>query len=220
MKKKILLAIFAHPDDECFGPGGTLALLAETYDVHIIFVSRGEAGELDEGIKTNDLGKHRQHETECSATELGIKKIYFLNFHDGLMCNDIYHDVVREIETILCKLNPMILLTFEPRGLSGHLDHVLVSSVTTFIYEKFTFIKELYYFCIDEKQRNAIPSYFIHFPPGYKRSQIDKSIDVSSVWEKKMRAINVHRSQQKDSDFYKGMLEASEKLEHFLVLKR
>jgi LmbE family N-acetylglucosaminyl deacetylase len=45
---KKLLAVLAHPDDETFGMGGTLALYARRgVDVHLICATRGEVGEMD-----------------------------------------------------------------------------------------------------------------------------------------------------------------------------
>ena len=50
MKRPSLVAIFAHPDDEAFGPAGTLKIYSKTHDIHLICATRGEAGEnhLDE----------------------------------------------------------------------------------------------------------------------------------------------------------------------------
>jgi N-acetyl-1-D-myo-inositol-2-amino-2-deoxy-alpha-D-glucopyranoside deacetylase len=46
-EKLILVAIFAHPDDEAFGTGGTLAKYAhEGVDVHLITATLGEAGQI------------------------------------------------------------------------------------------------------------------------------------------------------------------------------
>ncbi|MBI2637373.1 MAG: PIG-L family deacetylase, partial [Candidatus Sungbacteria bacterium] len=44
-KKKTIVAIFAHPDDEAFGPAGTLAKLALAHDVYVICATKGEAGD-------------------------------------------------------------------------------------------------------------------------------------------------------------------------------
>ena len=42
-----LLAIFAHPDDESFSCGGTLAKAAAAgHNVHLICATRGEEGEI------------------------------------------------------------------------------------------------------------------------------------------------------------------------------
>ena len=48
---KTLLAAFAHPDDESFGPGGTLARYArQGVDVHVCIVTDGAVGVVDETL--------------------------------------------------------------------------------------------------------------------------------------------------------------------------
>lgn len=59
MNKQKLVAIFAHPDDEAFGPGGTLALYAKTHDTYLICVTHGEAGHHHNG-DTTGLGSVRE----------------------------------------------------------------------------------------------------------------------------------------------------------------
>ena len=52
MNKRTLMAIFAHPDDEAFGAGGTLAkYAAQDCNVYLVTATRGEAG----GIAEPDL---------------------------------------------------------------------------------------------------------------------------------------------------------------------
>jgi LmbE family N-acetylglucosaminyl deacetylase len=41
--QRVLLAVFAHPDDESFGPGGTLGrYAAEGVQVHYLCATRGD----------------------------------------------------------------------------------------------------------------------------------------------------------------------------------
>ncbi len=48
MKDKRLLFAFPHPDDESFGPGGTIARYArEGAEVHYVCATRGEVGTVD-----------------------------------------------------------------------------------------------------------------------------------------------------------------------------
>ena len=78
--KKRLLAVVAHPDDETFGMGGTLAHYANNgVRVYLICATRGEVGEVDEkyleGFHT--VGELREHELCCAANALGIQKVFF-----------------------------------------------------------------------------------------------------------------------------------------------
>lgn len=211
--KKAIVGIFAHPDDEAFGPSGTLAKFARTTDVFVICVTDGSAGKNLQDIRKNEL--------LASARVLGIKNVLFLDFKDGELNNNLYHKLAEEIEKYLRKLQPETVITFEPRGISGHLDHVAVSLVTTFVFKKLPFIKKLLYFCIDKTQRNLEGNaYFIYFPPGYDHTDIDVTVDVSKEWETKAKAIRAHKSQAKDGDFILSMLSKLPKEEYFLELKR
>ncbi len=49
LSKLTLMAVFAHPDDEAFGTGGTLTkYTTEGCDVYLVTATRGEAGEIAE----------------------------------------------------------------------------------------------------------------------------------------------------------------------------
>ncbi len=219
-KQGVVVCIFAHPDDESFGPGGTIATFARTHDVYILCATRGEAGTHHDPNKLQRIAQIRSQELRNSATILGVKKIYFLGFQDGTLNNNLYHKLASKIETHLKKIKPEILITFEPRGISGHIDHIVVSLVTSYVFNKFSFIKKLMYYCITETQRKRIGAYFIYFPPGYRKRDISASIDVREVWSQKIQAMYCHDSQKNDIkrvlDQRKGLL----KEEHFLVMKK
>lgn len=63
---------------------------------------------------------------------MGVKKVHFLDFLDGTLSNNLYHKLADKIEGHLKKLKPHTVITFEPLGVSGHIDHITVSMVTTF----------------------------------------------------------------------------------------
>lgn len=212
-----IVGIFAHPDDEAFGPSGTLALLSKAKSVYLICVTNGDAAT---GVADEALGKIRQQELHASAKILGIKEVFFLNFLDGSLSNNQYHIIAEKIEEILKKLQPELLITIENRGVSGHLDHIAVSMISSFVFEKLSFVKEIWYHCIDEDMRAKFPPYFIYMPQGYKKEQIDKIIDVSAVWDKKIQAMSQHQSQIKDVDKIEKIEKESPKEEYFLIKKK
>lgn len=211
--RKVVVCVFAHPDDEAFGPSGTLAKLARDCEVYLLCATRGEVGGNHER-----LGKVRTKELLKSAKILGIKKVYFLGFVDGTLSNAIYHQLADKIEKRLKQLRPETIMTFEPRGISGHIDHVVVSMATTYVFYKSPTIHKLLYYCISEDERKLIKDYFIYFPPGYRRSEIDEVIDISDVWDIKLAAMKAHHSQRADAQKILKILKKLPKEEHFLVL--
>ncbi len=198
--KPTLVCLFAHPDDEAFGPSGTIHTFTKTHDVYIICATNGDAGENHHPDgDAIDLGEQRQKEIKDSSAVLGVKKVFFLNHGDGQLNNNIYHQVADECKIILNDLKPEILMSFEHRGISGHLDHVFMAMVTSFLYQKLDYVKQAFFYCMSEEQRNAYDyDYFIFFPPGYRSDQIDKMCDVCDCMDKKREAISKHISQTKD----------------------
>jgi len=196
MTNNTIVCVFAHPDDEAFGPSGTIAKWAKTNHVHIICVTDGS----NPNGKIDKLATIRKNELQTSAKILGVKRVFFLKFCDGELRNNIYHEVAREITKILNKLKPSVLLTFELRGVSGHIDHVFVSMVTSYLFRRLDYVRRIFYFAEYKLVTNLMKNYFIFFPEGYDREEVDYIEDVSSVIELKIKAAKAHKSQKADVD--------------------
>lgn len=218
---KTLLAIFAHPDDESFGPGGTLALLSKKYDIHTICVTGGDAGQNARTRTTRNLSEIRRDEYRNAAKILGIKKSHCLGFQDGTLSNSLYHIIADEIERIVKKVNPEILLTFEPKGVSGHIDHIAVSMITTYVFRNNPQIKKLMYYCIlNTRREKYLDDYFVYFPEGYKLSEIDEEVDTTKTFKTKIEAIQAHKSQKEDGDRIIKSLKKMPPREYFIIKTR
>lgn len=222
--KPIAFAIFAHPDDESFGPAGTLAQLTQTHDVHLITITSGNAQYTPNIIQgtwnivyKDDRATQREQEVQSAAHILGIKHVHLLHWDDGSLSNARYHELAHTLQSILNVHKPELLITFEPRGLSGHIDHIVTTSVVNFLLSKLSYVKRILYFCFNTAQRQAIDDGFVFCPHGYEDDEIDLEIDVSSVWEQRVQAIKAHGSQQKDIGMYLPQLEALPKKEYFLI---
>lgn len=214
-----ILCVIAHPDDEAFGPSGTLALMAKKHDVHILCVTDG-ASDVRFHPMGEKLAEIRSQELQASARAIGAKTVHFLGYKDGSLCNNLYHEIAEKIDNLCDVLNISLLITQEPRGVSGHLDHVAVSMITTFIYERRPSIKAVWYYCITKEVRASIPTYFIHFPDGYDRKEIDLVVDISGVIPQKIAAIKCHASQSKDVDRILSRMPNFPKEECFFIRSR
>jgi LmbE family N-acetylglucosaminyl deacetylase len=217
---KPLVCIFAHPDDEAFGPAGSIAKFAKERDIYLICITDGNAGNNSQKENGKTLGQIRKEELEQSAKILGIKRAYFLNYPDGTLSNNLYHEIAEKIEKILTELKPDTILTFEPHGISGHIDHITTSLVSTFVFKKLEFIKKLLYYAELEEMMKEIPSYFIYVPPGYKKHELDLTIDITEFWEIKLKAMQSHKSQKEDYEFVLNIISKFSKEEHFLKLTK
>ncbi|MEK9200355.1 MAG: PIG-L deacetylase family protein [Patescibacteria group bacterium] len=205
-----IVGVFAHPDDEAFGPGGTIAKLAKTNDVHLICVTDGNHGE--KGLKSI-----RNQELISSAKILGVKNVIFFDFADGELSNNSYHSLESQLKTELDKLTPKTVITFHPNGVSGHIDHMVVTSVIDHLFPKLNYLKKIMYYAMRDLERKEIGDYFVHMPAGLSKDQADEVVDVSQEWLQFVNAVRAHKSQSSDADWVLGIAEKLPKEEYFIV---
>jgi N-acetyl-1-D-myo-inositol-2-amino-2-deoxy-alpha-D-glucopyranoside deacetylase len=139
--KNTLLAIFAHPDDETFGTGGTLARCAANgTHVALVCATRGEVGEIaDPDLATPEtLGQVREAELDCAARTMGVEKVILLGYRDSGMAGTPENkdprafvqapgeEVVARLVGVIRRLRPQVVVTFEPHGVYGHPDHLAI----------------------------------------------------------------------------------------------
>lgn len=143
--KKKLLAVFAHPDDESFGPGGTLALYARKgVETHLICATRGEVGKIPDALNNEyeSVAELREAELRCAASHLSLKEIHFLDYRDSGMAGtpDNHHpnalaaapldEVAGKITRLIRFLKPQVILTHDPKGGYLHPDHIAIHNAT------------------------------------------------------------------------------------------
>ena len=211
-KSKKLLAVVAHPDDESFGFGGTLAKYAkEGVDIHVLCATKGEHGEGG-----GNLGLIREKEIRTASKILGVKRVDFLGYIDGTLCNNLYHEIAQKVERKIAEFKPQVILTFDRLGISGHIDHVAMSLITTYVCQKYQDQLSLYYYCVCKEYTDKNSDYFIYFPPGYEFKDIDVIIDTKAVWELKVAAMEAHKSQINDVKRILTQNEGMPKQEYFI----
>lgn len=218
LKRQTVFCVFAHPDDEAFGPGGTIARLARRHRVYVLCATKGQAGK-DHGRRAkHDLAERRARELRASAKILGVRKVFFLGFEDGMLSNNLYHRLAANIERLAKRLRPEAFLTHEPRGGSGHIDHIAVSMATSYVFERLPFARLLLQHCLREERARALrKGYFIYVPPGYHRSEIGLVVDTRDVWDEKLAAMKAHASQFHDFKRILKFMRRFPREENFLV---
>jgi N-acetyl-1-D-myo-inositol-2-amino-2-deoxy-alpha-D-glucopyranoside deacetylase/mycothiol S-conjugate amidase len=130
VKKRTILCVFAHPDDESMGPGATLAKYAVAgHRVAFVTATDGGAGRLYEERpeRTSELRMLRRDETLAAAAILGVECLGFLGWEDGSMDAANILDLELEIVKIIRMEKPDVLVTFHGSGISYHADHRVVA---------------------------------------------------------------------------------------------
>src|SRR3990170_1624490 len=142
---RALLAVLAHPDDESFGPGGTLALYASRgVQVHLLCATRGEVGTVAPDLMAGHatIGDLRQAELECAAEHLGLTGVHFLGYRDSGMPGspDNQHpqalaaapieEIARRVAGYIRQIRPQVVITFDPLGGYRHPDHIAIHRAT------------------------------------------------------------------------------------------
>lgn len=141
----ILLAVLAHPDDESFGMGGTLAFYARRgAQVHLVCATRGEAGDVDPGFLQGfaSIADRRVSELRCAAGILGLTGVYFLDYRDSGMsgsednrhpqalANAPLEEAAGKVVSHIRRLRPQVVVTFDPIGGYMHPDHIAIHQAT------------------------------------------------------------------------------------------
>ncbi len=182
--KRVLLAVLAHPDDETFGTGGTLAVYArQGVDVHLICATRGEVGEMDPKYMRgfNSIAERREAELRCAAELLGLAGVHFLNYRNSGMpgSEDNHHpqalaaqpqsSVAAELVQWMHELQPQVVITFDPIGGYRHPDHIAIQKATVQAFDELV---------SEDRQNGGKPAYkpqrlFFHtIPRGFLRTMV------------------------------------------------
>ncbi len=140
-----LLAIFAHPDDESFGPGGTLArYAAEGAEVWLVCGTDGNAGTVDAAMLTGyaSTGQLRAAELCCAVQTLGLAGVDWLGYRDSGMAGapENQHPeclvqapmdkLVGQIVASIRRHKPQVILCDNQFGGYGHPDHIKLHQAT------------------------------------------------------------------------------------------
>ncbi|MCB0101311.1 MAG: PIG-L family deacetylase [Anaerolineales bacterium] len=222
MSKLKLLAVFAHPDDEAMGMGGTLVkYAAEGVETHLICASRGEMGWFgaeEQNPGWERLGQIREEELRNAIKEMGMTSLSFLDYLDGQVDQADHTEAIEKIVTHIRRIKPQVVVTFPHDGNYGHPDHIAIGQFTNAAivcaadasYNTSSGLEphrvsKLYYMVDGENFINLIAPYMsdMTFPVDgqlrgespWKEWMVTTRIEMSEYCHTAWRAIRCHKSQ-------------------------
>ncbi len=217
-----LLAVFAHPDDETLGTGGTLARYgAEGVETYLVTATRGErgwSGPEEESPGLEAMGQLRERELRAAAEALRLREVSFLDYVDGELDQADAPEVIGKIVSHVRRIRPQVVITFGPDGGYGHTDHIAISQLATSAVvcaadatyrdpsggEPYR-VAKLYYKVWTREEQELYARLFgqiVMTFDGVERTgvpwepwQITTRVDARDYWRTTWEAVSCHRSQ-------------------------
>ncbi len=217
LKKKTIMAIGAHPDDNDFVAGGTVAkAVREGSKVIYVIATRGDRGSSDRKMTKEKLMKIREAEQTNAARALGVKHIEFLNYEDGKVASGmpLKEDIVRLIR----KYRPHMVITMDPaflysteRNFVNHSDHRKVGEAA--MDAVYPLARDLLSF--PEHAKEGLKPHIVKelcFGASFSPGQANAYCDITETFDAKIKALEQHASQIKKQELRRRMKEAAERL--------
>jgi len=197
--RRCLLAVFAHPDDETSAAAGTLITYArEGVDIHVVTATRGERGALGTGdltIARRDLPAVREAELRAVLALYGAHPPILLDYRDQELSTADFATLTHDVWRVMVAVQPEVVLTFGPSGISGHDDHITIHRVTTAAFHRYrptaVVTPRLYYVAIP-------PEVAAQFAFRVHPSELTLSVclDITAVKPLKLQGLRMYRSQR------------------------
>ena len=129
-----ILCIFAHPDDESYIVGGTIArAVNEGAEVTVISATKGDKGfqHINDDAQKQKIMETRKQELERAADILGIREIILWDYPDGGLdsLRDKEQELTNKLINAINSVYPNTIITFGPDGVSGHRDHIAIGAL-------------------------------------------------------------------------------------------
>jgi LmbE family N-acetylglucosaminyl deacetylase len=211
------MVIMAHPDDPEFISGGLIALwCAAGTEVTYLILTNGNKGSDDPSLTPEKLAAIRREEQQAAADVFGVKQVLFFDEPDGELqpTLSLRKRVVAEIR----RYRPDAIIALDPtryfaQGMYlNHADHRAAGAVV--IDAVFPAARNRMYH--PELLAEGLEPH--HVKEGYLAGpdQPNRWVDISEVFETKLRAIGCHTSQIKDPEgLVKRMTDRHRALDQF-----
>ncbi len=119
---KVVLAVYAHPDDEITAAGTLARMAAEGASVTILYFTHGEAAHHT-GFTADQLYRMRPEEAKAAGAALHAT-VVVLDYGDGKLPRADGARAKADLAALIATLRPSTVISFDERvGYYGHPDH-------------------------------------------------------------------------------------------------
>ena len=201
-KGKTVLVVGAHPDDNDFGAGATVAKATmEGAEVIYLIATTGQRGSSDETMTPERLSDTRKKEQKAAARVLGVREVHFLSYVDGELIPDIR--LKEQVVIHIRRFRPDIVFTMDPSffyfkdfGFVNHSDHRAIGEAT--LDACYPLARDLLSFPEHVKaglSPHKVKEILLH---SFVPENANFYVDVTDTYDIKIRALSLHKSQVSD----------------------
>ncbi|MCU0489703.1 MAG: PIG-L family deacetylase [Anaerolineales bacterium] len=191
-----ILVVLAHPDDPEFFCGATIARwTAAGHQVVYFLLTCGDKGSADRSMTSEKLCKIRHAEQQAAAVVLGVHEVNFLGYPDGYLTPDLA--LRKEITRMIRQVRPDVLVTCDPTTLYvgenrlNHPDHRAAGQAA--LDAVFPPARDFLYF--PDLLEEGLEPHNVREVWISGSLQPNIRLDVTDLWETKIRALYEHKSQ-------------------------
>ena len=231
-----LLGLYSHPDDEQLITGTLAQCASEGIRTGLVCATRGEAGQVHSSATATleTIGQVREAELRAAAVVVGVKDLWFLDYRDSgwfgspensdpdVFANSDEHEALGKIVKIIREFRPTLIITFDPEGGYGHLDHLKIHKLALAAFSAAADpqafpeagepwqVSRLFYSMFSRSSMRRVLGYmkklnlddnFLKLDLeqfGVDDTEITNEIDVSRWLDAKDKSLQCHRTQRSD----------------------
>ncbi len=178
-----ILVIGAHPDDEVYGCGGTIAKLSDAgHEVSALIVSEGSSAQYADKVT---IAKKRK-EAEEARKILGVKEYRFGDFPDMKLDTVPHLEINRFISDHVSKIRPNWIFTHSQHDLNK--DHqVVFHSTLVAARPQAEYVQRIFSYEVPSTTELGIRPFDPDVYVGLTQQQIQKKIDAVNAYKIELR---------------------------------
>lgn len=212
MARRCILAVYSHPDDETTVSGGTfMRYVQEGVEVYVMTATRGEWGALGSGgmvIAREELPAVREAELRANLEMYGVNPPTMLDYIDGALKDADFEEHVGLILAEMKRVNPDVVITWGPTGISRHDDHMATNVATDAAFARYRETVEpeprLFYVAM---HKDLLEEFDIHLDGPEANPTVN--IDITANKSRKIQALRNYKSQE-DAQEVADVMESKE----------
>ncbi|MDB5181199.1 MAG: LmbE family protein, partial [Candidatus Saccharibacteria bacterium] len=225
--KKIIFGIFAHPDDEAFGPSGTLLLeTRQGTELHLVTLTAGENGTNPDGHER--LGDVRLEEWKKAGALIGATSLHHFGYEDGTLNNLNHIEITQRIESLVIETIgsqsdiEIEMMSIDLNGVTGHIDHIVASRSAVLAFYRLKAkgypLTRIRLSCVPYSQLPNPNTSFVLMEAGHNDKEINEVVDATAVLPEIYQIIRAHHTQRDDGQRHIENLGDGVAINSFIIL--